>query len=246
MAMIVKKKVRDVVLGALGEKTAGAGFVCKSWPVFRCLDDKIELVDIKVGGERVYSNSGLPPSSFSLEAGIFLKSVPHPMGAKFSGIEGFPVNSTASCHVQLLFRPGWQFTLGKAEDFWYVDRRQMLLKRACLNAAHCIDSLALSWFKSMDSNAVLKWVRDGGQPRRIGGGHLVVVRSPLLVAGFLSFQEGEWGDAISNLRGALALTSPSLNTHNDRAELLFENIREEIDEAIGKAEHNLAHRGSAL
>jgi len=205
------------------------------WRWCRSSPQRVDFVEIMFADVKGFVPASLSSASMSLLAGVFVKGIPHPMGARFAGVDGLSADSVSSSHFQLTAKAGRLLGVLQKPEYWYVDPFGWLSKPVAASVTKALKSQIFPWFQNFGQ--LRKVFEDTKQRFEANRQRNVVigVQSPSLVLGFLAAQLGEKEDAKKYLRSARLMRNPAYEIDKSRPELLYGNISEEIDAAMERA-----------
>ena len=221
----------------------GSGFVkssSKIWQVHRSLDQRIDIVELIFADLKGPAPYGLTKQSFAFLASVFIKGIPHPMGAQFRGIEGEPVNNASSGHFYLRVMPNRLLQGIQTQGFWRIGNSSLMTRLCVNNAVASLRSQALPWFDSFNQLPdVLRDAEHALQRKRFGRSSTENIRSPDLVLGFLALNLKDWALARTHLEKALSLKNPAHTLDPSQPEDLYASARVAITAGIEQSRQNM-------
>jgi hypothetical protein len=195
--------------------------------------DRIDVLEFVFADLKGMAPPFLTSQSFRVDVGVFLKHVPHAMGARFVGFGGFPVDGTASCQFRLRLQPPRLLSGVRSQEFWFVDSAMILANAAVRSAIARIKSDALPWFDTFrDLSHVLDRALAGSAWSTMAKRSAQDIRSPDLVLGLLAVDLGRWHDAVPLLTRALGAKNPVRLIDPAQPDLLYQALEPEIRAAL--------------
>jgi hypothetical protein len=147
----VKNNARKTIQGELFETIrlplTAAGFTdITKQGAFRYLDDRVDVIEIQFAGRGTRVPYGSTWNTFRIEAGVFFRFAPHPMGAAIKGKLSLPLDNVADCHFRTLSNPSLLLRNYSDGSQWHVDfwslRRRFILADVRKN----LDAYLIPWF----------------------------------------------------------------------------------------------------
>lgn len=231
-----KSRTRDAFDAAIAELLIGAGFTKEkrgSWRIYRALDQRIDIVEMMFADFEGRAPYGLTKESFALLAGVFIKGIPHPAGAKINGIAGEAVDSASSCHYRLRVVPSRLLEGVRSQGYWRIDSLGLLTNKVISNAATAVRDQVLPWFDSFRRlDEVLVDSERALEQHKFGRSAHEDIRSPNLVLGFLALKLEDWTLAQKHLAKAREMKNPAHTVDSSAPEYLYGSVRDEIQAGL--------------
>lgn len=234
----MKREVIAALSAAAAESLRAAGFnplKPSHWRWSRSVRDRVDLLEILFADAKGYAPHELTSASFSVLAGTFLKGIPHPMGARFDGIDGQPVDSVASAHFALHVEPSLAFRGWSGRGVWKVTRLLRSPKRVAVRVGRSVETTVLDWFDSFDDlRQLLTDCDDALERGALGRVPGETIASPDLVLGLLAARLQVGALARKYLLRARERKNPASAIDGTVAEQLLLAQLSQIDEALAQ------------
>ena len=185
--------------------------------------------------------------NFEIEAGVFLKFAPHPMGATFEGEDGYPVKNALDAHARIHSAPQLLLRDSFKSSFWHVGMWRLRKRFVLSDVERSVENLFISWFERFDDLEafrahVLKIHDSGGraQDTKRDPDSWGWVYGFKTLPAFLALYFQDWEEARRRLAALLAEAHPG--HQSDPAyfpEALYHNIRDKLEEGLATAEAQL-------
>ena len=204
---------------------------------FRGLNDRIDVV-----GCRLLQRLGSSQAEIAVETGVFLKAVPHPVGADFRGFEGLSLRCSEDCHFRKRLKPSWRAkSLLSRQVSWIVAASGRGLESALADVARRIENTGLPWFEMFaDPDAIYEAVRRRSQPGNSLPGPWGQMYGDRLVEGFLALRVSDWATARSDLGAVLDVANPRHLVDPEEPSRLYHRVRRTIEAALDTIRHSPA------
>ena len=191
--------------------------------------ERLDFIEIRFADVEGFAPAGLTAASFDVLAGTFFRWIPHPLAARFNGLDGLPVKDTASCHFVRHFKPGWTFSRFRHRATWYVGTFGRSTASTVRSASHAITRDALAWlecFENLDQVA---------KQLQTKAAYEIGARAPTLTLGFLALRLHDYALAAQRLREALAMRNPARLVNPAMDEFVYQPVDAEIKAALARA-----------
>lgn len=240
-----RNEIRSILWGVIKPPLQAAGFeMFTSECAFRYHENRVDIVELRMANPGRNAPYRMPPNNFEIEAGVFFKFAPHPMGASFDGVEGLALKNVSDAHMRISSYPNLLLRDSLKSAHWRVDIWGMRKKRILSDVEQSINNYFVPWFaKFGDLNAVRSHILNVFET---GGGHQTRERSPdswgwvygfKTLPAFFALYFGDWAEAKSRLTALLAEPHPGhKDDPNKFPEKLYHTIEPMLRESLAKAE----------
>lgn len=243
-----KNEIRSILWEVIRPPLQAAGFEkFTSECAFRYHEDRVDIIELRMARPGYNAPYRMPPCNFEIEAGVFLKFVPHPMGATFKGEEGLALKNVSDAHVRISSSPNLFLRDSLNSAHWRVDIWDLRKTLILSDVEQSIQTYFIPWFDKFEDfkavrNHVVKVCEFGWKAQstdRTPDSWGVVYASRAAPA-FFALYFKEWAEAKSRLTALLAEPHPG---HKDDPkkfpEKLYHTIETMLREGLAKAEAHL-------
>ena len=235
-------RITEVIDGAVSPLLTGSGFIksdSEFWQMHRVLEQRIDILELIFADIKGGTPYGLTKHSFAFIASVFIKGIPHPMGAQLKGIADEPIHNASGGHFYLRILPNRLFQGIRSQGFWRIGGSSLMTRLSIANAVSALRAQALPWFDSFSQlQDVLRDSEQALRQKKFGRSWRENIRSPDLVLGFLSLKLKDWTLARLHLEKALSLKNPVHTLDPAEPELLYASLRPEITAGIELSKQN--------
>lgn len=243
-----KNEIRSILWEAIKPPLQAAGFEkFTSECAFRYHEDRVDIIELRMVNPGRNAPYRMPPNNFEIEAGVFFKFAPHPMGATFEGEEGLALKNVSDAHVRISSSPNFLLRDGLKSAHWRVDIWGMRKKLILSDVEQSIKNYFIPWFEKFeDLRAVRSHILEVFET---GGGRQSNERTPdswgrvygfKTLPAFFALHFEDWNEAKERLTALLAEPHPG---HKDSPkkfpEKLYHTIETMLREGLAKAEAHL-------
>lgn len=244
-----RKIVRSALWAAIKPPLQAAGFEkFKGNCAFRTLEDRIDVLELRMANPGENVSSQTPSNSFAIEVGVFFRFAPHPMGYMFEGEEDLPVSSPIDGHFRISSRPNLLLRSGWNSPWWRVDSWKLRKRFILPDVQDNLENYLIPWFNKFDNldNAFAHIL----EVNAAGGGQQTTKRDAdswgwvygfKTLSAFFALRLEHWTEAKDRL--SVLLDEPHPGYTNDpekHPEKLYQSIENMLREGLAKAASHLS------